>query len=464
VAEQDPGDRSPVVGAIAASGLVPAGSSGVVMLSGGADSSALAWGLSKMLPEDSLVAFHLNYGLRADSGADESACARLCEELGVELVVECPPDGPPVGNVHQWARDLRYKRAEALRKDRGLEWTAVAHTMSDLAETVLYRLAVSPGTRPLAAMPGRRGSIIRPLLSLSRSQVREAAVTAGLGFVDDPSNDDPAFARARIRNEVMPVLEGINPAATANIARTREELAEEASFIRGQAAGLVEREPDGTVLIRAARLSGADPAVRRHALRILAEDEAGRSVPVGIERAAEASRLASAAEGGRLELGSGVSLVAEGGIVIAEDRRREAGGDFVEPVVIEVPGSARWGGWRIGAEVMEPPFVPEGPEVATLDSARLGDRVEVRSWRAGDRIRPLGMEGSKTLQDLFTDTGVRRSLRRSLPVVVAGGEIAWVPGVAVGERFRITPATRRAIRLGAGPVSEFGPAATPPRP
>jgi tRNA(Ile)-lysidine synthase len=90
---------------------------------------------------------------------------------------------------------------------------------------------------------------------------------------------------------------------------------------------------------------------------------------------------------------------------------------------------------------------PIGPDVATLDAAALGERLEVRAWRDGDRMRPLGLEGTKSLQDLFTDSHVPRSLRHGLPVVVAGGRIAWVAGVAVSEEFKLGPGSSRAAVL-----------------
>jgi tRNA(Ile)-lysidine synthase len=121
--------------------------------------------------------------------------------------------------------------------------------------------------------------------------------------------------------------------------------------------------------------------------------------------------------------------------------------DVMRPARMLVPGAARFGDWELRAEVCEGPVEPVGPDVATLDAAALGPEVEVRAWRDGDRMRPLGLGGSKSLQDLFTDAGVPRSERGSIPVVVAGDEIAWVAGVAVAEPFRIGPGTRRAAVL-----------------
>jgi tRNA(Ile)-lysidine synthase len=87
--------------------------------------------------------------------------------------------------------------------------------------------------------------------------------------------------------------------------------------------------------------------------------------------------------------------------------------------------------------------------VATLDARTLTGEVEVRTWREGDRMQPLGMEGSKTLGDLLADGGVPRSERHHLPVVTVGGEVAWVPGVAVGDRFRLGQATEQVAVLSA---------------
>lgn len=426
--------------AVAASGLAASASNGLIMLSGGADSCALALGLAAVCDSRKLLALHLNYELRPDSGEDEAAARAVCERLDIELrVVRSPRESGAPGNLHAWARERRYTEAESLRVERGLDWIAVAHTRSDLAETLIYRLATSPGTRALAAMPARRGRVVRPLLSLSRAEVRKAAESAGLPFVDDRSNDDPAFARTRIRNEVLPVLTDLNPAVLRAISSTRAELGEELDFIDGAAAGLIEA--DATIAVGS--LEAAHPALRRHALRLLAEQALERPVALGREQAERICRLAAEPEGGSIDLGGGARLLAESGVVLVERQASEV----LAATTIAVPGQGIWQGWRIVAEPMVSPFLPEGPEVATLDADRLGERVEVRGWREGDRIGPLGMAGTKSLQDLFTDAGLRRSLRRRLPVVEAAGEVAWVPGLAVADRFRLSAGTRRAVRF-----------------
>jgi tRNA(Ile)-lysidine synthase len=419
------------------SGLVEDGSRGVVLISGGADSSCAAAGLVCHLGPERVVALTLNYGLRETADRDEEACRELCERFGIELVVERPR--LEEGNVQARAREARYAAAERLRSRAGADWIATGHTRTDLAETVLYRLAVSPGRRALTPLAPRRGRVVRPLLGLGRADTRRLAIAARLPFRDDPTNEDPAFARNRIRAEVLPVLSEFGP-AERNLAETRAELAEEAEVLDRVVDEALAEAGAGTAVnaIAADELERLEPALRRLVLRELAERAAGREVPLGRERAAEIVRLASHSEGGEVDLGGALRAVCEGGFVTFSLRAAEA---ELEPATLSVPGTCRFGSWELRAELRGAPVTPTGPERATLDATALGDTLVVRPWSEGDRMRPLGLAGTKSLQDLFTDRRVPRSLRRSLPVVEAHGEIAWVAGVAVSERFRLTEET-----------------------
>jgi tRNA(Ile)-lysidine synthase len=114
-----------------------------------------------------------------------------------------------------------------------------------------------------------------------------------------------------------------------------------------------------------------------------------------------------------------------------------------------VPGTCRLGTWEVRAELHPAPVEPSGPSLATLDAGAVGSRLEVRTWRDGDTMRPLGLGGTKSLQDVFTDGGVPRSARREIPIVLARGRVAWVPGVAVSEDFRLSPDSTQVVVLSA---------------
>ena len=432
-------------------GLVPEQSPGIVLISGGPDSACLAAALVEHCGRPNVHALHVNYGLREDSDRDEQTCRALCAALRIDLRVERPPLGK--GNIQAAAREARYTAAEMLRLRYAADWVATGHTRTDIAETVLYRLATSPGRRALLGLPPRRGSVVRPLRALGRVDARRLASEAGLPFVDDPSNLDPRFARNRIRHEVLPVLRDLSPDAETHIVETQAELAEESRVLDRVAAAALEEAGAGAgaVAVGADAITELEPAVRRLALRAVAERVAGREVPLGRRKAAEIWRLARHPEGGEVELGGGLRAVCEQGLIRFSEREET----IPEPARLVVPGSCRFGHWEVRAEILPGPVEPSGPELATLDADALGGELVVRAWRDGDRMRPLGMEGTKSLQDVFTDRKVPRSLRHRLPVVTSDDRVAWVAGVAVSEDFRITPQAQEVAVLRAwlaGPV------------
>ena len=439
--------HSALVRAARESGLIPQGTRGVVLVSGGADSAATAAAVVGVAGPGAVTALHLNYGLRPDSDRDEETVRELSARLGIELEVERPALGG--GNVQAEARKARYAAAERLRRSTGADWIATGHTRTDLAETVLYRLATSPGRRALLALRPRRGAVVRPLLALGRDQVRRLASEAGLPFRDDPTNAEPMYARNRLRNEVLPVLREIGPEVEATIAETQAELAEESEALEGAAAEVLsESGADAAGALGRDVLAPLDPAIRRLALRRLAERAAGFPVPLGRNRADQIWRLVNEPEGGVVELGGGVEAQIEGGHV------RFTAEPAAEPAAatLQVPGICRFGTWEVRAELSSNVPAADGPDLAVLDAGALGGPLVVRSWREGDRMRPLGLEGSKSLQDLFTDRKVPRSLRHALPVVTSDGRIVWIAGVAVSEEFAAKAGAPEAAVLRAAQV------------
>ena len=409
----------PALGAARASGLVRAGEPLLVMLSGGADSTCLL-DVAKRLGARP-TALHVNYGLRPESRADEEHCRELCAALGVDLVVERVelPDG---GNLQAAAREARY--ALAARHAPGDY--AAAHTLSDQAETVVYRLATSPGRRALLGMAPRRGRLVRPLLTASRSDTLGYCRAHGLPWREDRSNADPRYARARVRAEVMPVLSALARSAERTIAETSAHLRDEAAVLEQTVDSALGRL-GGTAGVQRSELEREPPALRRLVLRRMAEMATGEDRSLSRKQADALLELGRAGGSARLDLGGGLLALAEYGTL----RFSLATGEHEapEPVALTVPGAARFGGWVVDARIGR-----GGDE--ELAAEALGRSAVVRAWSDGDRIRPPGLGGTKSLQDLFTDRKVPRGLRRGLPVVEARGEIAWVAGVAVGERFR----------------------------
>jgi tRNA(Ile)-lysidine synthase len=418
------------------SGLVGAGRPLLVLLSGGGDSVCLLDVALRLGARAS--ALHVNYGLRAGADEDEQFVRDLCARLGVPLAVERVALSEGGGNVQERARDARYALAERHAEDD----YAAAHTASDQAETVLYRLAVSPGSRALQGMAPRRGRLVRPILGATRAEVRDYLRARALDWREDPSNADRRFARARVRHDVLDALRDLSPAVDRTIAETARQLREEAEVLDGTADEVMEALGGGPA-ISLDELARQPPAVRRLVLRRLAERATGDEVRPLSRREAE-EILALGGHGTKsLDLGGGLRAVAEYGTVRFSRAPETTAPD---PVSLAIPGHVRFGSWEIEATL-------SGPGDVAISAAALGASVTVRAWREGDRMRPVGLGGTKTLQDLFTDRKVPRGLRRTLPVVEAGGEIVWVAGVAVDERFAARQESAERVGLSARSTS-----------
>jgi tRNA(Ile)-lysidine synthase len=399
----------------------------LVLVSGGGDSVAL---LDLAVRSGAAVsALHVNYGLREGADGDEEFVRELCARLDVPLFVEHVPLAEPGGNLQERARDARYALAERLAEGD----YATGHTASDQAETVLYRLAVSPGSRALHGMAPRRGRLVRPLLGVTREEVREYLSSRGLEWREDPSNADRRFARSRVRHDLLEALRTIGPAPERTIAETARQLREEAEVLDAAVADALDVLGGGPA-VSASELIGQPAAVRRLVLRQLAEQAGGSLAAGDTERILELGGRGSKS----LDLGGGLRAIVEYGTL--RFTRAEAA-QAPDPVELPVPGRARFGDWELEAA--------PGAAGDVAVHGELGSLLTVRAWREGDRMRPAGLGGTKTLQDLFTDRKVPRALRHTLPVVAAGEEIVWVAGVAVDERFAATTDAPDAVGLSA---------------
>ena len=267
--------------------------------------------------------------------------------------------------------------------------------------------------------------------------MREYLRARALEWREDPSNGDRRFARARVRHDVVAALRELSPAAERTIAETARQLRDESEVLDAVVDEAL-RELGGGPAISLPALLGHPPAVRRMVLRALAERAAPSGEPRSLSRREVEAILALDERGSKsLDLGAGLRAVSEYGTLrftLAADAATP------DPVPLSVPGRARFGDWDVEARL-------GGPADVTV--SKIGPELTVRAWRDGDRMRPAGLGGSKSLQDLFTDRKVPRALRHALPVVESDGEIVWVAGVAVDERFAAAEDAPGAVGLSA---------------
>jgi tRNA(Ile)-lysidine synthase len=244
----------------------------LVACSGGPDSQVLLHVLHTLRGEHGcrLIAASVDHGLRADAADDVAVAARLAASLGVPfeaLAVTVEP-GP---SRQASARKARYAALLACAAAHQAECVAVGHTRDDQAETVLARLLRGAGIEGLAAVrPRRADGVIRPLIDCPRADVHSYARGAGLEVAHDPSNLDPAYLRVRVRQTLLPALCAENPRLPEQLAHLADDAREAAALLRELAVtALTQAER------RAVRLREEPPLVRRWALKILVEREAG---------------------------------------------------------------------------------------------------------------------------------------------------------------------------------------------
>ena len=291
---------------VRATGLLPAGAPVVVLLSGGRDSVCLLDVAVRLAGAEAVCALHVNYGLRDGAAGDEAHCRELCARLGVGLEVTAARRPGEAGNLQAWARDVRLGAGARLALARGAR-LATGHTASDQAETILYRLAASPGRRALLGMAESDGLLVRPLLRATRLETAAHCTARELAWREDPTNADAAFARNRARAGLVPALRELHPSAERNVVRTAELLRDEAAVLDE----VVETALAGRDHIAVAHLAALPPALARLVVRRLAEDAAGRLCARAAGRLGEILALGD----GAIDLGDGARAVVAGGVL-----------------------------------------------------------------------------------------------------------------------------------------------------
>ena len=453
---------------IARDALFPQGARVLVACSGGGDSVALASLLCEVAPDASWSVaglLHVNHRLRGASADDDEAfCRRLAGELGVPITVERTDVAARAReeriSIETAGHRVRYELFERVVRQGTADLVATGHTGDDQAETFLMRLVRGAGSAGLAGIRPRIGSVVRPLLDVRRSELREYLRLRGLSHREDPSNRDERVLRNRVRHRLIPFLaEQFSPAIADVLARNAAIAGDDDSWIDDAANAALDKIvqcTEGGLDVDAALLAAEPPAIARRVARNALERAGERRVGFGhverLRRLADAGGTAPAAAdfpGCRVERhGSTLRLRRRSGRALPEVVHIDSGFEYR----LAVPGEVEIAeaGLRIAAERGERPgrLVARGDAVA-LPAGRISTPLTVRSRRPGDAFRPLGLGGrSKKLQDFFVDRKVPRDRRGTVPLVVDDRlGIVWVAGYAVSEGVRMIDTDEAVVTL-----------------
>ncbi|MBQ1564600.1 MAG: tRNA lysidine(34) synthetase TilS [Clostridia bacterium] len=402
----------------------------LVALSGGADSVALLLeliGLQKDGRISRLEAAHLHHAIRgAEADADAEFVRALCKRLDVPLVserIDVPRIAEETGvSLELAARNARYAFLERVRADRDLDCIATGHHRDDQAETLLLHLLRGSGTDGLACMRLRSGRLIRPLLYTDRTSILAYLGEIGQDFCTDSTNFETDATRNRVRLNVLPVLETVNPNVKRALSDAARHIAEDADYLNRLAD-----EAEKNCGANREKLTALPRPVR---LRVLK-----RMLPYTDFTGADLDRLDTLLSGN-----TGDAATLKNGVIAwldANDLRIgvEESGPFSVPLPRE--GSVKLPHGVLTAERVDRAAIPCKGTDAFIDADRLVGETYVRNPAPGDRFTPLGMRGTKLLSDYLTDRKVPR-FERTMPVVCDGAGIVFVAGHTVDERMRVT--------------------------
>ncbi len=434
----------------------------LVGLSGGQDSVALLHSLVTIQGVNLRIgALHVHHGMRgAEADQDAAVVADLCERLALPCTTvhrDVPAEVEKGGlNPEQAGRAARYQEYERIASAQRFDRIATGHTGTDRAETLLLNLFRGAGLDGLASIPPRRDNIIRPLILAERAETAAYCSRHGLPIRTDRSNLDPCYARRNfIRLQLMPMIEERMPGAEQALMRACQAIEEELGWteplLRDRLCDVTIEAGDNHAALDATALAGEAGGALNRLLRIALEETRGDLEGVArehIELIAELVRQRRS--GGVVELPGTLRARREyDRLIIEPDESREPLPD--ESARLSVPGEAHLPRRAVSvrADYAEAPrsFAARDPltEYVNADAGEV--ELVLRSPRPGERFVPLGMTGSKKLQDYLVDNKVPRRKRRRVAVVAnPDDQILWVVGHRLAEAAR-AQAGCNAVRL-----------------
>lgn len=402
-------------------------------LSGGADSVALLLELLELQRNGligGIAAAHLNHGIRGQEADEDEAFVRsLCDSLGIRLIVkrvDVPASAKRSGvSLELAARCERYAFLSEAKTEAGCDVIALGHHRDDQAETVLLHLLRGSGTDGLAGMRLRSGDLIRPLLLTGKDEILAFLAERGQPYRIDSTNLNADATRNRIRLNVMPVLETINPQARKALSDAAFRIAEDADYL-----GSLADEAFTAVGYDRKKLAALPRPVRLRVLkRMLPYDDCTSADLLRLES------LLSGQTGDRATLKNGVVAWLD-----ASGLRFDRIGSEPFRIPLGEEGTYRLPNGTLTVRTVEKPVLPCGGCDAYIDADRIAGDVFVRSPLPGDRFTPFGMLGSRLLSDYLTDRKIPR-FERNVPLICDEEGILFVAGHTIDNRVRIDAST-----------------------
>jgi tRNA(Ile)-lysidine synthase len=448
------------------------GSKLVVAVSGGPDSVCLLHLLSTLKDELGLTLHvaHLDHRLRGEeSRGDADYVAALAKRLHFPFTIgQADVKAYRHDNkmtLEEAAREVRYRFLAEVAQGLGTGFIVTGHTQNDNIETILLHIIRGSGTRglvglkPLTPRAIENGSvtIVRPMLNITRKETVGYCRQQGLEPRTDSSNLDLSPLRNKVRLKLLPLLEGYNPNIAEVLLHLSASAADELDFLDEQVAALwgqVAKKESDVITLDKHGLQGVHTALRRHFLRTCLEQLPGGLKDIESSHIEAMLSLLDKPAGRRIDLPYGLAFV------VGYDSYwlgREADLPCPFPVIdgeyiLTVPGAAQLPGWQVESHIVQSLDKDVNGLVAYIDMDRVGQELSVRTWKSGDRFQPLGLDSEKKLGEFMIDARIPKLWRKKIPVVTSPTGIVWLVGYRLDERVKVSPETRKVLRLEFKPI------------
>lgn len=441
-------------------GMLNPGDQVLVAISGGPDSMTLLHVLKALAPvsQIELAVFHLNHLVREKAEEEAKFVEETSRQLGLESFIYAQ-DIPTYANEHKLSleeagREVRHSLATKVAEERGFSKIAFGHQADDLVETFFIRLLRGTSLEGLKTIPPVRGRLIRPLIERTREEIMAYLSRKNIPYRIDETNLDSSNLRSKVRYYLVPYFLSYNPNFREHLLKLIEIIRSEDEYIQESLEETLKKTvklKDNLVIIAVQNRQLPSPLLKRLLKKTLypLPDLSAKLESKHLESLERL--LKSPRQGFQVSLPLDYfAWIERNNLVVGKAKKLRV--KLLEPLILSIPGSVEcWGtGLTIKATLNKKNEVQLGkapPHLAYLDAARLQFPLKVRTWLPGDRFRPLGLGGTKKLQDFFVDLKVPRRLRHTTPIIESGGEIVWIAGYRIDERFKVTEKTQSILSL-----------------
>jgi len=443
------------------------GSRLLVAVSGGQDSVALLHvlcSLKQVLSIDLVVA-HLNHNLR---GTESELDSKFVSELSNKLRVPCVLGSAEVQSIkdkkklslEEAARETRYTFLANTLVEKKLDVLVTGHTFTDQSETILFNALRGSGLKGISGMKeisfllndGVRVPIFRPFLKITRDQTHEYCVNNQLSFRHDSSNDLESFTRNRIRKQLIPLLKEFNANIEQSLIRLASNAAEANDFIQTSAQAIIDKYvfyDDEKIVIN------KDVVELHPAMRSTLIMQALEKLNYGLKNVKQSHvrkiiNLMEAGSGKSINLPNGIEARSCNKTITLSFTQNDPAITIFGQYPIEIPGMTNIPGWIINSsfvKTLNSELANKDHTIVNLDRRLASNPIWVRGWKNGDRMQPLGMLGTKKVQDIFVDHKIPRTRRQALPVVYSNKGIIWIAGCGISDWAKVTNKSGSALKL-----------------